>query len=134
MEKVVKWQHRHVVGVNESVSQARSCAQLCLIGDTFHNFIDGVILASSFLVSPMLGLATTVAIIAHEIPQEISDVGILLYGGYSIHRAIWLNYLCSLSVVVGAVITLLLSSIVSEIALLCCRSRPAVSSTSPRPI
>jgi len=117
LEKVVKWQHGHAVGAEISAIGPRSCAQMCLIGDAFHNFIDGTILASSFLVSPAVGMATTIAIIAHEIPQEISDVGILLYGGYAIRRAVWLNFLCSLSVVAGAAVTLVLSSSVSGIAL-----------------
>lgn len=109
LEKAVRWQHRHVVSREDFDLNARSCAQICLIGDALHNFIDGVIIASSFLVSPMVGVATSVAVIAHEIPQEISDVGVLCYGGYSTRRAVWLNYLCSLTVIPGVVITLILS-------------------------
>lgn len=117
LEKFVKWQHRHVVSQQDYDLGARSCAQMCLVGDAVHNFTDGMIIASSFLVSPVVGLTTTVAVIAHEIPQEISDVGVLFYGGYTTRRAVWLNYLCSLSVIPGAVLTLLLSGWIDSVAI-----------------
>ncbi|MBM4259899.1 MAG: ZIP family metal transporter [Deltaproteobacteria bacterium] len=116
LEKFVKWQHHHVVSQQDCDLGARSCAHMCLVGDAVHNFTDGMIIASSFLVSPVVGLTTTVAVIAHEIPQELSDVGVLFYGGYSTRRAVWLNYLCSLTVIPGALLTLLLSGWIDGVA------------------
>jgi zinc and cadmium transporter len=75
---------------------------LILIGDTLHNFIDGVVIAATFLVDPALGVATTVAVAAHEIPQEIADYGILLTAGFSRARALLLNFLSGLSALLGA--------------------------------
>jgi zinc and cadmium transporter len=105
LEKVVRWQHHHeVLAPNGNVLPV---ARMNLIGDAVHNFIDGALMAGSFLVSPTLGWTTTAAIIAHEIPQEIGDMGALVYGGYSPRRAVWLNFLCSLTCVLGVAVTLL---------------------------
>jgi zinc and cadmium transporter len=76
-----------------------------------HNFVDGILIGGSFLVDPVLGFTTTLAIIAHEIPQEIGDVGALVYGGYSPAKAVLYNFYCSLSVIVGAVFALLFSQL-----------------------
>jgi zinc and cadmium transporter len=80
-----------------------------LVGDAVHNFVDGILIAGSFLVDPVIGATTTFAIIAHEIPQEIGDVGALIYGGFSPRQAVLYNFYGSLSVVVGAIFTLILS-------------------------
>lgn len=85
-------------------------AQMNLIGDAIHNFIDGTLIAGSFLVSPVVGLTTTIAIIIHEIPQEIGDTGSLIYGGYPPRKAVWYNFLFSLPCTLGAILTLLLGS------------------------
>ncbi len=110
LEKVVKWRHDHRLADGGTT---RPLAQMNLIGDAVHNFIDGTIIASSFLVAPTAGWATTLAIIAHEIPQEIGDIGTLVYGGYQPRRAAWLNFLCALSAVAGAAVTLMVSAFVS---------------------
>lgn len=78
--------------------------QLILIGDTLHNFIDGVIIAAAFLVDPTFGVTATLAVAAHEIPQEIADFGILLRSGFSRRRALLLNFLSGLSAVFGALL------------------------------
>lgn len=75
-----------------------------LTGDAIHNFIDGSAIAASFLISPLTGLITTLTIILHEIPQEISDFGILLYGGMSKKNALFLNFLTALTAVFGAIV------------------------------
>ena len=77
---------------------------MILIGDTFHNFVDGVLVAAAFLVSVELGVVTALAIIAHEIPQEVGDFLILLHSGYSRARALAMNLLSSVATVVGGVI------------------------------
>jgi zinc and cadmium transporter len=74
------------------------------VGDTFHNFVDGVIIAAAFLTDIHLGIVTALAIIAHEIPQEVGDFMILLHSGYSKARALWLNLLSSLATLVGGVL------------------------------
>ena len=75
-----------------------------LIGDSIHNFIDGLIIAASFIVSTPLGLTTTLAIAAHEIPQEIGDFGVLIYGGFKKKKALLLNFIVALTIVIGGVI------------------------------
>lgn len=74
------------------------------IGDAIHNFIDGAAIAAGFLISPLTGAITTITIILHEIPQEISDFGILLYGGMSRKGALLLNFLTALTAVLGAIV------------------------------
>lgn len=74
---------------------------LILIGDGLHNFVDGVVIAASFLAGPSLGLATTLAVAAHEVPQEIADYAILVRGRLSPQRALFLNFLSGLSSVLG---------------------------------
>jgi zinc and cadmium transporter len=74
-----------------------------LIGDSIHNFIDGLIIAASFIVSISLGLTTTVAIAAHEIPQEIGDFGVLVYGGFDKKKALVLNFVVALTIVLGGI-------------------------------
>jgi zinc and cadmium transporter len=80
-----------------------------LIGDALHNFLDGVIIAGSYLVSVPVGMATTLAVMLHEIPQEIGDFSVLIHGGFTRQKALWLNFLTALSAVVGAALTLVLA-------------------------
>jgi zinc and cadmium transporter len=77
---------------------------MIMIGDTFHNFVDGVLIAAAFLANHELGVITAIAIIAHEIPQEVGDFLILLHSGYSKSRALLLNLLSSAAMVVGGVL------------------------------
>lgn len=78
-----------------------------LIGDGVHNFIDGLIIGVSYIVSIPVGIATTIAVALHEIPQEIGDFGVLLHGGFSKAKALGLNFITALASVIGAVIALL---------------------------
>lgn len=112
LEKVLFWhhchlptheQHKHPVGV------------MNLISDGVHNFLDGVIIAGSFLVNIPLGIATTIAVILHEIPQEIGDFGILLHSGYTRRKALFFNFLTACLAIVGACITLLIGERVEDI-------------------
>lgn len=106
LEKLVKWRHCHNMVCDE---HTRVFSKMILIGDIFHNFIDGVIIAASYLVSIPIGVATTVAVLFHEIPQEIGDFSSLLYGGFSKSKAIFWNFLTSLSAILGAIIILVAS-------------------------
>jgi len=86
-----------------------------LLGDGVHNFVDGAIIAGSFLVSPSLGIATTIAVALHEIPQEMGDLGVLVHAGLSPKRALVYNFASALTAMVGAVITLMLQGAVGGI-------------------
>jgi zinc and cadmium transporter len=77
---------------------------MILIGDTFHNFVDGVLIAAAFMADTEIGIVTAVAIIAHEVPQEVGDFLILLHSGYSKRKALLLNMLASTAMVIGGVL------------------------------
>jgi zinc and cadmium transporter len=106
LEKLVRWRHDH--RVDFGTGDVRPLARMNLIGDAIHNFVDGILIAGSLMVDPMLGFTTTLAIVAHEIPQELGDVGALVYGGYAPKRAVFYNFYCSLTVLAGVLFTLLL--------------------------
>ena len=102
LEKGLHWHHAHI-GHEETM---HPIAVTNLIGDGLHNFLDGAIIAASFAVSPELGVATTVAVALHEIPQELGDFGILVHSGLSPKRALTLNFASGLAAIAGAVVTL----------------------------
>jgi len=112
------WRHCH-----ERECPVHVFAYLSLLGDGVHNFIDGVIIAAGFLVGvPLgsvnipLGLATTLAVVSHEIPQEIGDFGILVYGGFSKVKALFYNLLSALMAVFGALLMYYFSSYLPSLA------------------
>lgn len=104
IEKIIHWRHCHHPVTEEHL---HPFAITNLIGDGVHNFIDGVIIAASYLISIPVGIATTIAVIIHEIPQEIGDFGVLLHGGFSKKRAIFFNFLTALMAILGGIIALL---------------------------
>lgn len=112
LEKIIQW-HHHVEG--RHVHDEKPLAYLTLIGDGIHNFADGAVLAAAYLVSVPLGITTTIAIAAHEIPHELSDFMILLHGGFSNAKALFYNFLSASTAVAGMVLVLVLSSQVAEI-------------------
>ena len=109
LEKLVLWRHCHIEDCEahdhhaEPDDRGRS-GLMIIIGDGFHNFVDGILIAAAFLQSTELGVITAAAIIAHEIPQEIGDFVILLHSGYSKLAALALNLLSSLAMLVGALL------------------------------
>ena len=103
LEKLVLWRHCHT----HDCEVHESSAFPVLVGDAFHNFVDGAVVAAAVMTSVPLGLSTAVAVAAHEIPQEVGDFAILLHAGYSRSRALLLNVLSSLASAVGAVTALL---------------------------
>jgi len=107
LEKVVHWRHCHIPITKTHV---HPFAYMNLIGDSLHNFIDGLIIAGSYLISIPVGIATTIAVVFHEIPQEIGDFGVLVHGGFSKGKAIFLNFITALTAVLGAVFALVLSN------------------------
>jgi zinc and cadmium transporter len=110
LEKVLIWRHCHHehCEVHEphehSANDHGRSGTMIIVGDTFHNFIDGIIIAAAFLVDVNLGVVTALAIIAHEIPQEVGDFAVLLHSGYSKLRAFQLNLISSFATVVGGVL------------------------------
>lgn len=100
LEQFIHWHHYHHVGEEEK----HPVGLLNLVGDGFHNFIDGLIIGSSYLVSAELGLATTLAVIFHEIPQEIGDFAILLHSGFTRGKALLYNFFSALTAVVGTLL------------------------------
>jgi zinc and cadmium transporter len=115
LEKFVLWRHCHVEvceghedhhehGVVTDKHRDAASARLILVGDGFHNILDGVLIAAAFMTDLHLGIVTALAVIVHEIPQEVGDLAILLQGGMSRGRALLLNLLTSLTSVLGGVI------------------------------
>ena len=108
LEKFVLWRHCHddpceMHSPSHAARDAAS-ARMILVGDSFHNVLDGVLVAAALMTDPRLGIVTALAVAAHEIPQEVGDLAILLHGGYSRRRALSLNLLTSLTSVAGGVI------------------------------
>ncbi len=108
LEKVIHWHHCHLDP--EQCDHIKAVGVMNILGDSLHNFIDGAVIAGSYLISLPLGLATTVAVVAHEIPHEFGNVGVLIHAGYSRTRALWLNFLSALAALLGAIITLVVST------------------------
>jgi zinc and cadmium transporter len=107
LEKLLLWRHSHDHGEAAEPTHHHEHARagaLIVVGDTVHNFVDGVLIAAAFLQGPELGLVTAVAIVAHEIPQEVGDFLVLLHSGYTRARAFALNIVSSLGSVVGGVL------------------------------
>jgi len=114
LEKLLHWHHAHFP--HEEV--IHPVATTNLVGDALHNFVDGAIVASSFLVSMPLGIATSIAVALHEIPQELGDFGILIHAGVKPRRALLLNFLSALVAVAGGLLTLAFVSIADVESLL----------------
>jgi zinc and cadmium transporter len=112
LEKIVHWRHCHMPITKEHV---HPFAYMNLLGDALHNFIDGLIIAGSYLINMSAGIATTIAVILHEIPQEIGDFGVLVHGGFSKGKAIFLNFITALTAVFGVIFALLLNKYVGNI-------------------
>lgn len=101
LEKLVIWRHCHD---GECEVHGHQGGALILVGDAFHNFVDGVVIAAAFLASPALGVAAALSVIAHEIPQELGDFAILLHGGMSKPRAFLYNLISSLTTLPGVLL------------------------------
>jgi zinc and cadmium transporter len=113
LERVVRWRHTHDHDEQHGHDHLRAPAELILWGDALHNFTDGIVLGVAFSVSPQLGLIATIAVFAHEVPQEIGDFSVLLASGMSRRRALLLNYLASTTVILGTIVAWLWSSAMS---------------------
>ncbi len=99
LERVLRWRHCHEFGC-----RVHPVTYLSLIGDSIHNFIDGIVIASSFLINFKFGVITTLIVIAHEIPQELSDYAILVYGGMGKLKALMYNFITGLACFIGGIL------------------------------
>ena len=108
LEKLVIWRHCHEdhceVHGSEPADHSQSTGTLILIGDGLHNFLDGILIAGAFLTDLPLGIVTSLAVVAHEIPQEVGDFAVLLHSGYTRKRAFFFNVVSSLTTVIGGVL------------------------------
>ncbi len=98
LERFVLWFHHH-----DDIHDTKPSAILVLLGDGLHNFFDGVAIASIFLINPVAGITTTIAIAAHEIPQEMSDFSILIHGGMKKTHALIYNFVSAITALIGAI-------------------------------
>lgn len=112
LERFLYWRHCH-----NGVCEVHNFTYLNLIGDGVHNFTDGLIIAASFVTDFKLGVVTTLAVIFHEIPQEMGDFGVLVYGGFTKAKALFFNFICALAAVFGAIIGYFLSHSAVNISL-----------------
>lgn len=104
VERFLRWRHCHTAAVEHH----HPIVALNLVGDGVHNLIDGLIIGASYMVSIPIGISTTLAVILHEIPQEMGDFGILVHGGLSTRKALLFNFLSALTAVVGALISFII--------------------------
>jgi len=108
LEKLVLWRHCHEdhceVHAPDSKARKSTAGTLILIGDGLHNFLDGILIAGAFLTDIHLGVVTSLAVAAHEIPQEVGDFAVLLHSGFSRGRAFFYNVLSSLTTVIGGIL------------------------------
>lgn len=106
LEKVLHWRHCHEEPCED---HPHPFSYVILVGDIFHNFIDGLIIAASFIINIPVGIATTTAVVFHEIPHEIGNFASLVYGGFAIKRALLYNFLSALTAILGAILVLSIS-------------------------
>ncbi len=109
LESFISWHHHH-----SSTHEHEPVTYLVLVSDAVHNFIDGLVIAGSFLSGTSVGVVTSIAIALHEIPQEIGDFGVLVYGGFDRRRALVLNYLTQATVILGGVVGFYLTNVFED--------------------
>jgi|TARA_Y100000310_G_scaffold339109_1_gene430776 zinc and cadmium transporter len=109
VEKLIRWRHCHHSPHRHTHAKIEPFAMTSLIGDGIHNFIDGLLIGASYILSIPVGIATTIAVALHEIPQEIGDFAVLTHGGLSRKRALLLNFATALMAVIGALLAIYLT-------------------------
>lgn len=112
-EKLLHWHHGHHGDISEIEHEdggVKPLGKLILLSDGLHNFLDGLIIGASYLVGVEVGIATTIAVVLHEIPQEIGDFGVLLHAGYSKGKAIFYNFISALTAIAGVLVIMVMGS------------------------
>lgn len=112
LEKFLLWRHEHIPHYGDCVHPV---GYVSLVADGLHNFIDGLLIGSSYLVSLPVGLGTTLAVLLHEIPQEIGDFGVLLHAGFRPARALWWNFLSASVAIVGTITALIAGGVITNL-------------------
>jgi len=112
IEKFIHWRHCHSI---ECKGHIAPVGPLVIIGDAAHNIIDGILIATAYLVNIDLGIATTTAVLLHEIPQEFGDFAVLIHSGMSKHKALLFNFISALTAFIGAGLVLVLSGRIAGI-------------------
>jgi len=107
LEKFIHWRHCHLPTAH---NHPHPMGMMNLIGDGFHNFTDGIVIAGAYIASIPVGIATSIAVLVHEVPQEIGDFGVLLHAGYEKKKALLYNFISALAAVVGAILALVIGS------------------------
>lgn len=115
LEKFLRWRHCHIPTSEEHM---HPLVTINLVGDTVHNLIDGMLVGSSYLVSIPIGITTTLAVILHEIPQEVGDFGVLIHAGLSVKRALVFNLLSATTAILGAILAVIMGQEVQGFSLL----------------
>lgn len=110
LEDFIHWHHHHA----KNHPHILPFSYLILISDAVHNFIDGIVIGASFVIAPSLGIVTALAVVFHEIPQEIGDFGILIYGGFKKNKALFLNFLSAVAAILGGLAGFFLSEKIGE--------------------
>lgn len=113
IERFLRWHHCH----DEACDSHAHLGHLNLIGDSVHNFLDGIIIVTTYVVNPGLGFVTTLTIIFHEIPQELGDFGVLLYAGFEKKKALFFNFVTALTAILGVLVGYFLLSLISGLTL-----------------
>lgn len=115
LERFIHWFHHHHDTREFKIEEKKTAVPLIIFGDTFHNFVDGIIIAATFLVDIKLGMVTTLAVAAHEIPQEIGDFGLLLHRGMTRIKVLTVNLISAAAALVGAVLTYMVGDAIEGI-------------------
>lgn len=114
VERAIRWRHCHIPTSDKHVHPV---ATLNIIGDIVHNLIDGLLIGASYMVSIPIGLTTTIAVILHEIPQEIGDFGILVHAGFSAKKALLVNFGTALTAILGTILVFLIGTHIEAFSL-----------------
>ncbi len=112
LEKFLLWRHEHLTPEHGAIHPV---GYMSLVAEGLHNLIDGILIAASYLAGISVGLATTIAVVLHEIPQEMGDFGVLIHAGFSKSRALYLNFLSALLAIAGAVLALVASTQIKQL-------------------
>ncbi|MBN1598750.1 MAG: ZIP family metal transporter [Bacteroidales bacterium] len=104
LERFLHWHHNHTSGISDN--HIKPLGPINIIADFLHNILDGLLIGAAYVYSPQIGLATTITVLMHELPQEIGDFGVLIHSGYSIKKALLFNFISACSAFIGAALVL----------------------------